>query len=182
MVVVAACASISSATPWQPGSSAVAIEPVWRMSGAASERSATTASRCRIGRSPNHFRRVGERGCRPTCADAAVDQFHAAVVQIVGDPVAAGIVAQPRMELDRAVEQGQSDRDVQRAAAHVLSESLAVVLDDVDERFAHDNGAVAHVTPSTMLDSERIALATQGGRVRDFGRAGYLVVAAEVDD
>ena len=77
-------------------------------------------------------------------------------MQVVGDPLAAPVAADPSQELDPTTEQGQANRDVQRAAADMFSKRLSLVLDDVDQRFADNKSGIAHRTPSTTSQAERI--------------------------
>ena len=83
-------------------------------------------------------------------ADAPRDKLHPGRFEVVGDAAAVRVVTDVGQEIDIAAQSGQSDRDVQWAAADMLADDPVAVLDDVDECFA-DHQSAAHCTNASNV-------------------------------
>ncbi len=70
----------------------------------------------------------------------------------------ARVVADVGEEVDAAAQPRQSDRDIERAAADVLADDLAVALDDVDQRLA-DHQRPSHAVVSLRNRVSNVARA-----------------------
>jgi len=84
------------------------------------------------------------RGCRALGCCAPRRQRHPGGREVIDDPPSAGVGADACRELHGPVEPPQTQRDVERAPAHMLDGFGTAAVDDVDEGFSDDERVAVH--------------------------------------